>query len=84
MRTPFHVQVTDDLSAFATFCGKPGFTADTWPHTGPTATWWPSILPVRSQRAAPYGGAQRRPCPTTSRGSSAITPPGRPRRALRC
>ena len=29
MRTPFHVQATDDLSAFATFCGKPGFTADT-------------------------------------------------------
>jgi len=29
MRKPFHIQATEDLNAFASFCGKPGFTADT-------------------------------------------------------
>ena len=29
MAKPFHIQATEDLNAFASFCGKPGFTADT-------------------------------------------------------
>jgi GNAT superfamily N-acetyltransferase len=29
MRKPFHIQATEDLNAFASFCRKPGFTADT-------------------------------------------------------
>lgn len=28
MRKPFHIQATEDLNAFASFCEKPGFTAN--------------------------------------------------------
>jgi GNAT superfamily N-acetyltransferase len=71
MRTPFHVQATDDLSAFATFCGKPGFTADTVAAhradghlvaldpagaiTARCSLWWRSAPPLPDHRPGIIG-----------------------------
>lgn len=71
MPRPLHIQAPDDLSAFAAFCGKPGFTAGTIsghrpdghliaidPDRGIMARcslWWRSAPPLPGQRPGVIG-----------------------------
>jgi len=71
MPKPLHIQAPDDLSAFAAFCAKPGFTAGTVvghrpdghlvaldPDRGITARcslWWRSAPPLPAHRPGVIG-----------------------------
>jgi len=53
MTQAFHIQATEDLNAFASFAGKPGFTADTVSCTPGRRSPGGPRFDVRSRRAAP-------------------------------
>ena len=71
MRQRFHVQTTENLSAFAAFCGTPGFTADTLAAhradghlaaldpagaiTARCSLWWRSAPPLPGHRPGIIG-----------------------------
>ena len=71
MRQRFHVQATENLSAFAAFCGTPGFTADTVAGhradghlaaldpagaiTARCSLWWRSAPPLPGHRPGIIG-----------------------------
>jgi GNAT superfamily N-acetyltransferase len=71
MRRPLHIQAPDDLSVFAAFCGKPGFTAGTvsahrpdrhWVALDPDrgimarcSLWWRSAPPLPHHRPGVIG-----------------------------
>jgi ribosomal protein S18 acetylase RimI-like enzyme len=71
MRQRFHIQTTEDLSAFAAFCGTPGFSADTVAAhradghlvaldpdgviTARCSLWWRSAPPVPGHRPGIIG-----------------------------